>query len=89
MGLKTKFPLSRELLGLAAPVIAQSFLQTLVVLVDRIMLGHYSTDALAAMQINGALLWSITSIMSAFSVGAVALVGRGVGGSDRAFAAAT
>ena len=89
MALKTKFPLSRELLGLAAPVIAQSFLQTLVVLVDRIMLGHYSTDALAAMQINGALLWSITSIMSAFSVGAVALVGRGVGGSDRAFAAAT
>ena len=63
-------------------------LQTLVVLADRIMLGHYSTDALTAMQINGAVLWSVTSTMTAFSVGAVALVGRQMGSGDRARAAA-
>jgi Na+-driven multidrug efflux pump len=82
-----RFSLSREVFLLAAPVIGQSFLQTLVVFVDRVMLGRYSAEALASMQINGALLWSITSTLSAFSVGSVALVGRGVGGRDRALAA--
>lgn len=82
-----RFSLSREVFLLAAPVIGQSFLQTLVVFVDRVMLGRYSAEALASMQINGALLWSITSTLSAFSVGSVALVGRGVGGRDRELAA--
>lgn len=84
----TRFSLSREVFLLAAPAIGQSFLQTLVVFVDRVMLGRYSAEALASMQINGALLWSITSTLSAFAVGSVALVGRGVGGRDRALAAA-
>lgn len=48
----TRFSLSREVFLLAAPVIGQSFLQTLVVFVDRVMLGRYSAEALASMQIN-------------------------------------
>lgn len=80
--------LYREVLRIAIPAIAQSILRTLIFLIDRAMLGYYSTDALAAMQINGPLLWSIFSLLSAFSIGTVALVGRAVGAGDRPLASA-
>jgi len=73
---------------LALPVIAQSLLHTLVFLVDRAMLGRYSADALASMQISGPVAWSCYSILSAFAVGTVALVGRAVGAGDARLATA-
>lgn len=73
---------------LAAPVIANQLLETLIFLVDRMMLGRYTAEALASMQISGPLVWSISSVVSAFSIGSVALVGRAVGSGDRALAAA-
>ncbi len=62
---------------------AQTFLHTLVFFADRLMLGRHSADALAQMQISGALLWSIFSIFSSFSAGTVAVVARAVGEGDR------
>src|SRR5271170_5272428 len=76
-------PLSREVRRLAVPAIAQSLLQTLVFVVDRIMLGHHAEASLAAMQIAGPLEWSVWSVFSAFTVGTVARVGRHVGAGDR------
>ncbi len=76
--------LSREVRRLAVPAIAQSLLQTLVFVVDRIMLGHHAEASLAAMQIAGPLEWSVWSVFSAFEVGTVARVGRHVGAGDRA-----
>ncbi|MEM9069251.1 MAG: MATE family efflux transporter [Myxococcota bacterium] len=73
---------------LAAPAIAQQLLHTCVFLVDRGMLGHYSADSLASMQISGPIVWSTFSVLSAFSVGSIALVGRLIGGEDRAGASA-
>src|SRR5688572_12628357 len=61
---------------------------TMVFLVDRAMLGRHSSDSLASMQISGPLTWSTFSILSAFSVGAVALVGRATGAQDKALASA-
>jgi multidrug resistance protein, MATE family len=75
--------LSREVRRLAVPAIAQSLLQTMVFVVDRIMLGHHAEASLAAMQIAGPLEWSLWSIFSAFTVGTVARVGRHVGAEDR------
>ncbi len=74
--------LAREVRRLAVPAIAQSLLQTLVFVVDRIMLGHHAEASLAAMQIAGPLEWSVWSIFSAFTVGTVARVGRHVGAVD-------
>lgn len=65
------------------PAIVHSLLQTLVFVVDRIMLGRHGDASLAAMQIGGALEWSIWSVFAAFEVGTIARVGRLVGAGDR------
>lgn len=53
------------------------------------MLGRYSTDALASLRISEPLIWSVMGVLSAFSIGAVALVGRAVGAGDRPLATTT
>lgn len=78
--------LAREVRRLALPAILHSLLQTLVFVVDRIMLGRHGEASLAAMQIGGALEWSIWSVFAAFEVGTIARVGRHVGAGDRAAA---
>ncbi|MCS6797104.1 MAG: MATE family efflux transporter [Myxococcota bacterium] len=75
-------------LRLAVPASAQGLLHTAVFLADRAMLARHGTDSLAAMQLCGPLLWSTSSVLGAFTIGTVALVGRAVGASDRALAAA-
>ena len=74
--------LSAEVRKLALPAILHSLLQTSVFVVDRIMLGHHGESSLAAMQLGGALEWSIWSVFAAFEVGTIARVGRHVGAKD-------
>ena len=78
--------LAKEVRRLAGPAILHSLLQTLVFVVDRIMLGRHGEASLAAMQIGGALEWSIWSVFAAFEVGTIARVGRHVGAGDPASA---
>lgn len=79
---------ARAVFRLALPAIASSLLHTLVFIVDRAMLGRHGAASLASMQISGPVVWSTFSLLSAFSIGTVALVGRAVGGRDRALATA-
>lgn len=78
--------LAKEVRRLAVPAILHSLLQTLVFVVDRVMLGRHGDASLAAMQLGGALEWSIFSVFAAFEVGTIARVGRHVGARDRAAA---
>jgi MATE family multidrug resistance protein len=78
----TSTSLSSEVRRLALPAILHSLLQTLVFVVDRIMLGHHGEASLAAMQLGGAIEWSIWSVFAAFEVGTIARVGRHVGARD-------
>jgi putative MATE family efflux protein len=57
-------------------------LQTSVFVIDRIMLGQHGGASLAAMQLGGAIEWSIWSVFAAFEVGTLARVGRHVGARD-------
>ncbi len=46
------------------------------------MLGRHGEASLAAMQLGGAIEWSIWSVFAAFEVGTIARVGRHVGAKD-------
>lgn len=78
----SRLPVAREVLRLTWPAVLTSFLQTLVFLVDRLLLGRYSQDALASMQVQGPLLWSTFSVFAGLCVGTVPLVARTIGGRD-------
>lgn len=78
--------LAREVRRLALPAILHSLLQTLVFVVDRIMLGQHGETSLAAMQLGGAIEWSIWSVFASFEVGTIARVGRHVGAGNPAAA---
>ncbi len=73
-----------EVVRLAVPAIAQLLLQSFVFLLDRIMLGHYSTTALASMRVSSSVHWCVFSTLSAASVGAIAIMGRAIGGKKPA-----
>src|SRR5271169_1462500 len=78
--------LAREVRRIALPAIGSSVLQTMVFVVDRIMLGHHAESSLAAMQLAGPIEWCVWSIFMAFEVGTIARIGRHVGAGDRASA---
>jgi MATE family, multidrug efflux pump len=74
---------AREVLRLAGPAVLTSFLQTLVFLADRLLLGRYSEPALASMQVQGPIVWSVFSVFAGLTVGTVPLVARATGEGNR------
>ncbi len=71
-----------EVWSLVVPVILQGLVITVVFFTDRLLVGRYSDEALASMQISGPRLWSIFSVFGAFIAGTMAVIGRAVGAKD-------
>jgi Na+-driven multidrug efflux pump len=76
--------LSAEVARLAGPAIVQGLLHTVVLFTDRLLLGRYSADALASMQVSGPLLWSVFSVLGALGAGVLAAQKLGAGRPDDA-----
>ena len=74
---------------LALPAFAQLLSATVIFVVDRILVGHYDTTALASLHLSSTLLWTVCSALGAVAVGALCIVGRahGAGNSQQAAAA--
>lgn len=74
--------IGREVVRLALPAIMTGLLGTAVFLADRMMLARHHSDALASMQLQGPLMWSLGSVFMATCAGTVALVARSTGAGD-------
>lgn len=72
---------------LAWPAIGHMLLLTMVFAVDRLVLGRTDTTALASLQISTVVVWTLTTIFTAFSTGTLAVAGRAFGAGDRSTAA--
>ncbi|WP_456365179.1 MATE family efflux transporter [Thermococcus sp.] len=74
--------LRKRLWALAWPAITGNISQTLLNLVDTLMVGHVSSLAIAAVGLGGQVSWFMFPIMMTVSVGTLALVARFIGARD-------
>ncbi len=72
-----------RLWSLAWPAIMGNISQTLLNLVDMIMVGHLGALAIAAVGLGGQVSWFMMPIMAAVATGTLALVARFVGAKDQ------
>ncbi len=84
LGKAERSELRREVLRQAWPVVLQNLLHTLMFYVDTYMISGLGPEAMAAMGVVGPVAHTITSVLSALSVGTVAVVARAWGAGDRA-----
>lgn len=68
--------LSREILGLAVPIMLASLSQTLMSLIDIAMVGRLGAAAIAAVGLGGILTFAISSLFNALQTGVQTLVAR-------------
>ena len=71
-----------EILTLAWPILISGLLGTIIMFTDRLILGRYSPDTLASMQVIGPITWTAFSIFGSFGIGMLAILGRAVGAKD-------
>jgi putative MATE family efflux protein len=76
--------LRRRVLGLAWPVIAENFLETLLGIVDTWLVSHlaYSAIALAGVGVAISVMQFLLAALAALSIGASVLVAQSVGGKN-------
>jgi len=75
-------PLRRRVLGLAWPVIAENFLETLLGIVDTVLVGVLGAAAIAGVGTAQQGMFLIISILSAVSIGCAVLVAQAVGAKN-------
>jgi multidrug resistance protein, MATE family len=74
--------LRRQVLGLAWPVIGENLLETLLGIVDTILVSGLGTAALAGVGSGQQIMFFVMSALSALSVGSSILVAQAVGARD-------
>ncbi len=78
---------SRRVLGLAWPLIVQNLLESLVGVVDTILVAHLGAVAIAGVGTAIEVLFFMISILMAVTIGASIMVAHAVGAQDNAAAA--
>lgn len=79
--------ISRQVLVLALPMLGEQFFNSLVGLVDTLLAGQISKEAVAAVGTAAYMSWFVTLGFTLVGVGAAAVVSRSIGAGDRATAA--
>src|SRR5262245_58460052 len=74
---------ARTIWALAWPVIVTFSLESLVGLIDMLMVGRLGADAVAAVGVGAQILGAVAVAMTAVGTGTVALVARHVGAGER------
>ncbi|MBI3241139.1 MAG: MATE family efflux transporter [Chloroflexi bacterium] len=80
--------MTRRVLNLAWPSVAEQSLITLVGLVDTYIVGHLGAEAIAGVGLGGQILNLIAALFGALGIGATAVVARSIGARNRDEAAA-
>lgn len=75
---------SRRVLALAWPVIAQNLLETLVVVVDTLLVSRLGAAAIAGVGASIQVVFFLIAVLSAVAIGAGIIVAHAIGAGDRA-----
>ena len=57
-------------------ILISGLLGTVIMFTDRLILGRYSPDTLASMQVIGPITWTAFSIFGSFGIGMLAILGQ-------------
>ena len=79
----TQGPITRHLIGLAAPIAIGMLFQTLYVLVDLVFVSRLGDAAIAGVTTAATAAFVILALTQTLSVGTVALVAQAVGRKDQ------
>lgn len=86
--IRNRSDMRRMVLTLVWPVVLQNFFFTLMFFTDTLMVGRLGKVTLAAVGIASPMVWSISMVLMATGVGAMAAVARAIGERDSAKAQA-
>src|SRR5919112_1606948 len=78
--------LRKRVWGLAAPVIGENFLETLLGIVDTVLVAGLGAVAIAGVGSALQIMFFLISALSALAIGSSVLVAQAVGGGDTAHA---
>ncbi len=73
---------ARGLAAVVFPTLGHGLIETAAFVVDRIVLGHHSAAALAALHQGSAVVWFVEAVAAAGTIGATAVVAREYGRND-------
>ncbi len=76
--------LRRRVFDLAWPVIGENFLQTMLGVVDTLLVAQLGTAAIAGVGAALQVMFFVIAVLSAVSVGSAVLVAQAIGGNDKA-----
>ncbi len=76
----------RRVLGLAAPIIGENLLETMLGIVDTVLVARVGMAAIAGVGMGQQLTFFVLSMLAALSVGSSVLVAQAVGAADVATA---